>query len=117
MIGVTLPDGETTWNAAIIPGTNTIYYQRIPVPTGHLPLNPFGRPTIQVGEHKAAILICFEQLLVWPILHSMTDQPSVILGLTNASWTRHTPVPAVQESATKAWSRLFNIPALTATNY
>jgi hypothetical protein len=47
----------------------------------------------------------------------MAEQPTIILALTNASWTKRTPVPAVQESATKAWSRLFNIPAVTATNY
>lgn len=117
VIGVTIPDGDRTWNAAIIPGTATIYRQRIPVPTGHLPLNPFGPATMQVGDHKAAVLICFEQLLVWPILHSVADQANVILGLTNANWTKRTSVPTVQESATKAWSRLFNIPAVTATNY
>jgi hypothetical protein len=117
VIGVTIPDGEQTWNAALVPGTKNIYRQRIPVPTGHLPLNPLGPGTLQVGEHKAAILICFEQLLVWPVLHSMAEQPTIILALTNASWTKRTPVPAVQESATKAWSRLFNIPAVTATNY
>jgi hypothetical protein len=117
VIGVTIPDGDRIWNAAIVPTTSAVYRQRIPVPTGHLPFNPFGEATLQVGEYRAAILICFEQLLVWPTLHSLAEQPNVILGLTNANWTKRTPVPTVQESATKAWSRLFVIPAITATNH
>lgn len=118
LLGVTIPDGPTTWNAAITlgAGQTAIYRQRIPVPTGHLPFRPLGPATNQIGEQKAAILICFEQLLIWPMLSGMADMPNVAIGIANARWTRRTPVPAVQQSCLQAWGRLFRIPIVSATD-
>lgn len=101
------------------------FNQRIPIPIGMwkpfgpadgVPLNLTGPGTLQVGPHRLAILICYEQLLVWPILQSALEKPSLIVGISNAAWTRHTNIPAIQQTCLAVWSRLFGIPYLSAVN-
>jgi hypothetical protein len=33
--------------------------------------------------YRAAVLICYEQLLTWPILTSMVDHPTAIVAVAN----------------------------------
>ncbi|WP_155121377.1 hypothetical protein [Bryobacter aggregatus] len=97
--------------------------QHIPLPLGMwnpfgpadgVPLNVTGPGTMQIGPHKLAILICYEQLLVWPMLQSAWENPTLIVGISNATWTSQTNIPAAQETSLKAWSRLFGIPYVSA---
>jgi hypothetical protein len=99
--------------------------QRIPVPVAmwkpfgppdSVPLNLTGPGTLEVGEHRLAVLICYEQLLVWPMVHSAMERPTLVVGISNAAWTKHTPIPAAQEACLQAWSRLFGIPYVSAVN-
>ncbi|MBY0506924.1 MAG: hypothetical protein K2X03_23605 [Bryobacteraceae bacterium] len=101
------------------------FSQRIPIPIGMwkpfgpadgVPLNLTGTGTLQIGPHNLAVLICYEQLLVWPILHSAFGKPTLIVGVSNAAWTRNTHIPAAQQFCLAAWSRLFGIPFLSAVN-
>src|SRR5207245_2095237 len=65
----------------------TIYRQRIPVPIAMwkpfrpdgVPLNLFGHGTITVQKRRVAILICYEQLLVWPFLSSAAENPTILI--------------------------------------
>jgi hypothetical protein len=98
--------------------------QRIPVPIGMwrpgtstgVPIHLWGSGTVNIAGERAAILICYEQLLVWPILMSALDRPTLIVGIANDYWAIGTRIPAVQLAATMGWANLFGIPALTARN-
>jgi hypothetical protein len=125
--GVSIPNSQEFRNSVVVIGDSppAIFNQRIPIPIGMwkpfgpqdgVPLNLAGPGTLQVGPHKLAILVCYEQLLVWPILQSAFENPDLIVGVSNAAWTRHTNVPAAQEACLFAWSRLFGIPYVAAVN-
>jgi hypothetical protein len=112
-------------NGAILRGNDTgTFVQRIPVPLGMwhplrqggVPLNATGRGTIAIAGERAAIWICYEQLLVWPVLESMLERPTVIVTMANNYWAAATPIPRCQASMVSAWARLFGIPHLSAVN-
>jgi hypothetical protein len=76
----------------------------------------FAEPVIEIAGHRVAPLICYEQLLVWPVLQSALRRPEAIAGIANAWWATDTSVPSIQIVSLKAWSRLFGIPLVTAFN-
>ena len=125
--GVAIPDSPAYENAAIIIGGEKpkAFFQRVPVPVGmwrpfsngpSVPLR-LGRPgTIEVAGQRVAFLICYEQLLVLPVLLSAIDHPTLIVGMANQYWVRDTNIPAAQRASLLAWSRLFALPLLIAEN-
>lgn len=125
--GLPIPNSDEFHNSVITIGTSQTdrLDQRIPIPIGMwkpfgpadgVPLNLTGPGTLKLGEHRIAILICYEQLLVWPMVHSALEKPTLIVGISNASSTKHTYIPAAQEACLQAWSRLFGIPTVAAVN-
>ena len=134
VIGVGLPRkqslgttaGHAYYNAVLgrAKHTTTVYYQRIPVPIGMwkplstdgVPLNLFGPGTISVHNQRAAVLICYEQLLVWPFLSSASENPTILIATANDYWAKDTPIPRIQAATTSSWGRLFGLPVLSATN-
>jgi hypothetical protein len=125
-IGRRLASAKGYYNALIVKGeeTQTVYFQRIPIPLAMwrpltddgVPLNLFGPGTIQLQNQRAAVLICYEQLLVWPFLSSAFEHPTVLLTAANDYWAAHTPIPAVQNASAATWARLFRLPILSAVN-
>lgn len=112
-------------NTILIKGADSgALFQRIPVPVGMwkpfigagVPLNLSGNGTIQLGKKRAAILICYEQLLPWPVLQSLAERPSVVVAVANDYWAVNTPIPECQAVTVKAWARLFRLPVVSATN-
>jgi hypothetical protein len=100
-------------------------HQRIPVPGGMWnPLQPqggvamdlLGPGTIEVGSQRAAILICYEQLLTWPMLRSAIEKPTLLIAISNEAWTAATIVPRLQHTCVRAWARLFGLPVISAIN-
>ena len=63
-----------------------------------------------------AYSICYEQLLVFPILISMAHDPDLIVGAANDWWARGTSIPTIQGQALDVWGRLFSLPVVRATN-
>jgi apolipoprotein N-acyltransferase len=130
LIGARLPNPDSFdeyRNAVVIRGADNRpeFEQRIPVPVamwkpwggkGRFPLKLFAPPTVQLAGERAAILICYEQLLPWSYLTAQWHKPTVIVGLSNAYWTESTVVPMYQTAALKTWGRLFSIPVISATN-
>jgi hypothetical protein len=118
--------GHTYYNVVIAreKDTTLVYYQRIPVPiamwkpftTDGVPLNLFGPGTIMVGKQRAAVLICYEELLVWPFLTSAAENPTILIAIANDYWAKGTPIPKIQEASTESWARLFGLPVLSAMN-
>jgi Carbon-nitrogen hydrolase len=129
LIGVGLPITGTSRyrNAVLTVGKDTAspFLQRVPVPVimwnplkpeRAVPLRLFGPGFLEVEGQRAAILVCYEQLLSWPILQSAVQHPTLIVGLANDNWAKGTPIPAAQQSAVTAWARLFRLPKVMAVN-
>jgi Carbon-nitrogen hydrolase len=114
-------------NAVLVVGktTTAAFLQRVPVPAImwnplvpelSVPMHPFGPSVLEVAGERVAILICYEQLLAWPILQSAVHRPTLIVGVANDNWARGTPIPAAQRAAVTAWARLFRLPKIIAVN-
>ena len=134
IIGAGLPRTRTSngpvdhryYNALIARGweTTTIYYQRIPVPIAMwkpfspdgVPLNLFGAGTIVVEDQHAAVLLCYEQLLVWPFLSSAFERPTILITAANDYWAKRTPIARIQRASASSSARLFGLPVLSAVN-
>lgn len=118
--------GGRYYNVLIARGqeTHTVYYQRIPVPLGMwkpligdgVPLNLFGPGTISVQNQRVAVLICYEQLLVWPFVSSAFEHPTIVVTAANDYWARGTPILKIQNASVSSSARLFGLPVLSAVN-
>jgi apolipoprotein N-acyltransferase len=113
-------------NAVVVRGLHsTTFHQRIPVPLAmwkpwgkdRVPMNLTGSSTIAISGERAAFFICYEQLLPWSYLSTSASRPTVLIGIANASWTKHTVIPKYQAASLQAWGRLFATPVISATNY
>ncbi len=106
-----------------------LYRQRMPVPGSMwqpwLPLigrsrgaraDFFANPIVSVGGQRLAPLICYEQLIIWPILQSMLHDPDLIIAIGNGWWTKETSIIAIQHASTEAWARLFGKPLVMSFN-
>ncbi len=69
-----------------------------------------------VGTTRIAPLICYEQLIVWPVLQSMLHSPDIIVATGNGWWTAGTPIVAIQTASVTAWAKLFDQPLVLAFN-
>ena len=128
--GIAIPGTRDYQNVLIavpsLPGHETNYLsQSIPLPwvmwnpiaaKERVPLRLWGSGILKVADERAAVLICYEQLISWPILKSTFGNPTAIVAISNAVWTRGTPIPAVQSASVVAWSRLFHLPVISSVN-
>src|ERR1700688_3711368 len=102
-----------------------LYQERVPIPIAMwkpfgdngVPLKLFARGTIHVNNQNAAVLICYEQILVWPFLSSALQHPTILLTAANDYWAKNTRIPAIQQSSVASWGRLFHLPVLSASNF
>jgi len=81
-----------------------------------VPINVFGPGTIPVQNERAAVLICYEQLLVWPFLSSAFERPTILITAANDYWAKRTPIPKIQSASSSSLARLFGLPVLSAVN-
>jgi len=129
VIGVGLPiTGTPRCRNAVLVVRNrgaSLILQRIPVPVimwnplkpkQGVPLRLFGPGILEIEEQRVAFLVCYEQLLTWPILESALEHPTLIVGLANDNWARGTPIAAAQQAAVAAWARLLHLPKIMAVN-
>ena len=93
-----------------------LYRQRMPVPVSMWrPWSKHGTratfyetPVFDLDGQIVAPLICYEQLLIWPIIQSAVYNPDVIIGISNNWWASETNIPDIQKVTLLAWARLFN---------
>lgn len=76
----------------------------------------FANPVVEVGTAKVAPLICYEQLLVWPVLQSALHRPEAIVAVGNGWWTAGTSIIDIQQASSEAWARLFDLPLVISFN-
>ena len=131
--GVTIYGGATAIDPAsydnvateIMPERSRIIYrQRMPVPLSMW--QPWGRggarahffesPTTEFAGVSVAPLICYEQLLIWPVIQSMFYDPEVIVATGNGWWTGGSNVIAIQKASAQSWASLFGLPLVMAFN-
>lgn len=106
-----------------------LYRQRMPVPgsmwqplrswfgqTGSARADVFANPVVKLGGERIALLICYEQLIVWPVLQSMLQDPDVIVAVGNGWWTAGTSIIDIQRASLKAWAQLFAKPLVISFN-
>jgi hypothetical protein len=123
---VPIPASPRRLNSVIIRGASTgaTFSERIPPPLSMwrpfsqsgFPLRLSGPGTIRVAGERAAVLICYELLLTWPVVSASLERPTIMVGLANDYWAAHTPIPAAQRIALTSWARLFSLPKLMAVN-
>ena len=105
-------------------GARIFYRERMPVPvsmwrpwaSGGASAQFFGNPTGRFAGTSIAPLICYEQLIVWPILQSVLLGPDVIVATGNGWWTGDTNIVPIQKASAKAWASLFGLPLVIAFN-
>jgi apolipoprotein N-acyltransferase len=120
------PDGKYA-NAVIEvsqTGSRVVYRQRMPVPlTMWRPWAGdgahaywFQNPVAAAAGKRAAVLICYEQTIVWPVLCSMAGRPDVVIACSNDWWCCNSEIPTIQRNSVTSWCRLFNVPLVMAVN-
>lgn len=110
-------------------GGHVLYRERMPVPgsmwqpwhhwsgqPGGARANFFANPFVELNGRKIAPLICYEQLLVWPVLQSMLHDPDIIIAVGNGWWTDGTSIVELQRASAAAWARLFGKPVVLSFN-
>ncbi len=106
-----------------------LYRERMPVPgsmwqpwrilngePGGARAHLFANPLVEIGGTRIAPLICYEQLIVWPVVQSMVHSPDIIVAAGNGWWTSGTSIVAIQHASTVAWAKLFGLPLVNAVN-
>jgi apolipoprotein N-acyltransferase len=81
-----------------------------------VPLRVNGPGVIEIDHHRVAVLICYEEMLTFPVLASMLRNPTAIIGISNSFWFDETTIPAYQAAALRGWARLFRLPLFMAVN-
>lgn len=71
---------------------------------------------VDLDQVRIAGLICYEQLLPWPIFQRAAARPSLLLAVSNVWWARNTSIPAVQRQTVYSFARLFGLPVVSARN-
>ena len=116
---------ESVENTLLVVGASSgKLYQRVPVPIGmwrpfsnvSVPLRVNGPGVIEIDHQRAAVLICYEEMLTFPVLASMLQHPTAIIGISNSFWFDETTIPAYQAAALRGWARLFRLPLFMAVN-
>ncbi|MBB2755519.1 UNVERIFIED_ORG: apolipoprotein N-acyltransferase [Rhizobium aethiopicum] len=110
-------------------GARLLYRERMPVPgsmwqpwrpllgqSGGARAHFFANPVVTDADSRVAPLICYEQLIVWPVLQSMLHDPDVVVAVGNGWWTKGTSIVAIQRANTQAWARLFDKPFVFSFN-
>lgn len=106
-----------------------LYRERMPVPgsmwqpwlpligkSGGARAHFFTNPIVSVDGRRVAPLICYEQLIVWPVLQSMLHDPALIAAVGNGWWNKGTSIIAIQRASAEAWARLFGKPLTMSFN-
>ena len=127
---VVLPDGYDNAIVAIDhDSARVVHRQRMPVPVsmwqpwlvwlgkpGGAHADLFRDPIAMVGDRRVAPLVCYEQLLVWPVLQSMAHRPDLVVAIGNGWWTVGTNIAGIQKASAAAWARLFGLPFVVSFN-
>jgi apolipoprotein N-acyltransferase len=71
---------------------------------------------VSISGERAAVLICYEQTITWPLLGAMMARPSVLVAMANDYWAGRTSIARFQLTAVRSWAHLLVIPYVVAIN-
>ncbi|HWU62652.1 MAG TPA: conjugal transfer protein TraB [Ensifer sp.] len=131
--GAAIIDAQGYDNVMVAVGSaaaDILYKERMPVPVsmwqpwlrrtgqggGGARAHLFANPVVESEGTRIAPLICYEQLILWPVLQSMQHSPDVIVAMGNGWWTAGTSIVAIQKASVTAWAKLFDLPVVMAFN-
>ena len=128
LVGAIVPEGDYKDSVILAvshTGTRPIYRQRQPVPVSmwwpgrkhSCRAYWFDNPVVVLQGQRVAFFVCYEQFLTWPMLQSIWHKPDLLCATRSVWWAAGTNMPAIQHNIMLAWSQLFSVPLLTATNY
>ncbi|CAA0090101.1 Uncharacterised protein [Starkeya nomas] len=108
---------------------SVLYRERMPVPVsmwqpwatwtgtgGGARAYFFANPVVKLAGIRVAPLICYEQLIVWPILQSMWFGAETIVATGNGWWTQGSSIIDIQKTNVTVWARLFAVPLAMSFN-
>jgi predicted amidohydrolase len=110
-----LHDGKIAVSRQRIPVIYSMYHGPFAKTGANLHLLDIGILGLPDGG-KAAIIVCYEAFLTWPILVSMIHKPDMIICAANLWWCRETSLPAIQRSVVSLWANTFGVPAVFVRN-
>jgi len=129
LIGTTIPIPNTEANRNILLSRgyseHLSYVQRVPIPLGMWQLGEARRgfplslrfpATIRIWNRRAGVLLCYEQMTLWPAVETMARNPELLIAPSNLYWARNTSIPAIQHLAAQDWADLWAIPLYEARN-
>ena len=132
LAGVAVVDAEGYDNVLVAISADAariLYRERMPVPVsmwqpwlawtgqgGGARAHFFENPAVEIGGARIAPLICYEQLVLWPVMQSMLHSAGIIVATGNGWWTKGTSIVAIQQASTIAWAKLFDLPVVMAFN-
>lgn len=104
--------------------SSVLYRQRMPVPvsmwqpwtSGGANADFFSNAVVELGGQKLAVLLCYEQLLFWPVLHSIMLDADLMVATGNGWWTGWTSIMPIQRASATAWASLSGRPLVVAFN-
>ncbi len=114
-------------NEAILRGNGNVtqFEQRIPVPVamwhpfqnGGFPLRLLAPGSITIGRERAGLLMCYEMLIPWPAIITLSERPTHLVGMANDWWAVNTPsIPRTQQASLQSWARLMTVEPTWAAN-
>ena len=119
------PDGEIV-NGLFEPGSpDPVAASRIAVPLGFwrpwseesTKINWRGTGTTTLQGRPIGFLICYEQLINWPIAMTFLAKPEALIGPGNVWFGDESNVEDIKRLNTKSWAKLFSVPVFFATNH
>lgn len=106
--------------------TGVVSESRIPMPMGNwrlqggVPARPFAPDVVTLrtrsGLRRAAISICYEDLLLWPHMGLLTGKADMLVSVGNTWATQHTRADTAQRISASMLSRLAGVPLVRAIN-
>lgn len=125
VLGATIPVSTRYLNVLVVRGAESnTFEQRVPVPIGMwqpftdagVQMNILSRGTLDLAGERVAVLVCYEQLLVWPMLAASVERPTLLVGVSNLADVPVRFIGDSQQVALRSWARLFSLPLVTAVN-
>lgn len=129
VVGSSRPEyGRGYQNGAVIldAGGARFVPQRAPLPyvmwrpwaeVGSYDVRPWDSGVVDVGEGRAGLLICWEQVLVFPVLWSVLSGAESLVGLSNLHHVGNAAaLERWQRAALASWGALFSLPIAYAVN-
>ena len=96
---------------------------RVPMPVGNWTLWGDGAESHVLATNvkalagrRAAMIFCYEDLIVYPLMFDSFEHPDVIVSMANTWSTNNTPAQTMQKESIEWQARLYHLPLVRAEN-